>query len=162
MRDRRLARTENKTAASLRRRHVEPGQTARLHPLASAIAALVIAGGATGAAHAQRTLSPTWMAQKNLAQSTAMATGRLPNGQLASTLTNPMAQQQQAQAQLQRSIGNLNLAARGIAAQQAAQAAARAAALAAGGGVPDGLTEGGLKVDTNALTAGWHNANAPE
>ncbi|NMK50630.1 filamentous hemagglutinin N-terminal domain-containing protein, partial [Achromobacter sp. Bel] len=35
------------------------------------------------------------------------------------------------------------------------------AALAAGGSVPDGLAEGGLKVDADPLTAGWKNAKAP-
>jgi filamentous hemagglutinin family protein len=130
-------------------------------PLARAIAMTLAAGGVLGSAHAQRAFSAAWMAQKNVAQSTAAATGRLPNGQLASTVTNPVAQQQKANEQLQRSISNLNLAARGIAAQQAAQAAARLAA-ANGTSVPDGLTEGGLQIDTNALTAGWHNANAPE
>ena len=29
------------------------------------------------------------------------------------------------------------------------------------GGVPDGLGEGGLKIDDNALTSGWHNAKDP-
>ncbi|WP_219210921.1 filamentous haemagglutinin family protein [Variovorax boronicumulans] len=136
----------------------------RLNPMMRAVAALLTAGvamGAAGPAQAQRALGAAWMAQKNLAQDTAAATGRLPNGQLASTLTNPLAQQQQAQAQLQRSIGNLNLAARSIAAQQAAQAAARAAALAGASSVPDGLGEGGLQVDTNSLTAGWAHAQAP-
>ena len=37
----------------------------------------------------------------------------------------------------------------------------RALAVAAGGGIPDGLIEGGLKVDSNILTAGWRNAQAP-
>ncbi|MBB1603748.1 filamentous hemagglutinin family protein [Variovorax sp. UMC13] len=134
-----------------------PLRSPRLKPVTAAVVVLLLAGGA----HAQRALGPAWMAQKNLAQSTAAATGRLPNGLPVSSLNSPLAQQQQANAQLARSIDNLNLAARGIAAQQAAQAAARAAALAAGGGVPDGLTEGGLKVDTNSLTAGWLNANAP-
>ncbi|MGJ7583357.1 filamentous hemagglutinin N-terminal domain-containing protein, partial [Variovorax sp. RHLX14] len=118
------------------------------------------AGGMVGSAHAQRAFSAGWMAQKNLAQSNAMQTGRLPNGMPASTLTSPQAQQQQANAQLQRSINNLNLAAQAIAAQQAAQAAARAAAQN-DPSVPDGLADGGLKIDTNSLTAGWHNANAP-
>ncbi|MBB1599038.1 filamentous hemagglutinin family protein [Variovorax sp. UMC13] len=133
----------------------------RMKPLVRALTVMLAAGGAMHAAQAQRAFSPAWMAQKNVAQNTAAATGRLPNGQPVSMLTNPLAQQQQANAQLARSIDNLNLAARGIAAQQAAQAAARAAALAAGGGVPDGMVEGGLKVDTNSLTAGWLNANAP-
>ncbi|WP_219209274.1 hypothetical protein, partial [Variovorax boronicumulans] len=133
----------------------------RMKPLVRALTVMLAAGGAMHAAQAQRAFSPAWMAQKNVTQNSAAATGRLPNGQPVSMLNNPLAQQQAANAQLARSIDNLNLAARGIAAQQAAQAAARAAALAAGGGVPDGLTEGGLKVDTNSLTAGWLNANGP-
>lgn len=129
-----------------------------------AVATMLTAGvtmGAAGTAQAQRAFSPAWMAQKNMAQETAAATGRLPNGQLASTVANPLAQQQQANTQLQRSIGNLSLAARSIAAQQAAQTAAQAAASSAASNVPDGLVEGGLKVDTNSLTSGWLNANAP-
>ncbi len=41
---------------------------------------------------------------------------------------------------------------------QAAQAAARARPPRRTRRVPDGLAEGGLKVDTNSLTAGWQNA----
>lgn len=126
-----------------------------------AIALMLAAGATVPAAQAQRAFSAGWMAQKNMAQSTAQATGRLPNGMPASALVSPQAQQQRAGEQLQRSIGNLNLAARGIAAQQAAQEAARRAAIASGQGVPDGLAEGGLRVDTASLTAGWANANAP-
>ncbi|WP_447774091.1 filamentous haemagglutinin family protein [Variovorax boronicumulans] len=132
----------------------------RLTPLASAVAVLAIASAFGGNAQAQRAFSAGWLAQKNLAQGTAIATGRLPNGLPASSLTNPAAQQQQASQQLQRSLGNLNLAAKTIAAQQAAQATARAAAQN-DPSVPDGLADGGLKIDTNSLTAGWHNANAP-
>ena len=120
----------------------------RLHPLAQAVAAMVVAGsalgGMAGSAHAQRAFSPAWMAQKNAVQSNAQATGRLPFGQPASSLTNPLAVQQRDSAQLQRSIDNLNLAARGIAAQQAAQEAARSAALAGASDIPDGLADGGL------------------
>ncbi|KPU99884.1 hypothetical protein APR52_02575 [Variovorax paradoxus] len=133
----------------------------RLRPLVHAIALMLAAGAAVPAAHAQRAFSAGWMAQKNMAQGTALATGRLPNGMPASALVSPQAQQQRAGEQLQRSIGNLNLAARGIAAQQAAQEAARRTALASGQGVPDGMAEGGLRVDTASLTAGWANANAP-
>ncbi|WP_052494637.1 filamentous haemagglutinin family protein [Cupriavidus basilensis] len=128
-----------------------------IRPLAHAIALLVAAGGSMHSAHAQQAFSRAWMAQKNLMQDTAAATGRLPNGQPAASLTNPQAQQQRANEQLQRSIDNLNVAARGIAAMQAAQAAARQAAMN-DASVPDGLAEGGLKVDTNSLTAGWINA----
>ena len=135
-----------------------------VQPLARAIALMLTVGGAatTLPAHAQqRAFSAGWMAQKNIAQGQAMATGRLPNGLPASTLTNPGAQQQQASQQLQRSLGNLNLAVQSIAAQQAAQAAARQAALDDPSSVPDGLADGGLRVDTNSLTAGWLNAQAP-
>ncbi|WP_261205767.1 filamentous hemagglutinin family protein [Variovorax sp. CY25R-8] len=133
----------------------------RLAPLAHAVA-VVIAVGAAGAAHAQqRAFSAAWMAQKNIAQGQAIATGRLPNGLPVSSLNTPTAQQQQAREQLQRSLGNLNLAAQSIAAQQAAQAAARQAALDDPSSVPDGLADGGLRVDTNSLTAGWLNAQAP-
>jgi filamentous hemagglutinin family protein len=137
------------------------GRGFRRAPIAQAIAVALVASGVMADAQAQQALGGAWFAAKGAIQNTAAATGRLPNGLPVSSLTNPQAQQQQAQAQLARSIDNLNLAARGIAAQQAAQAAARAAALAAGGGVPDGLAEGGLKVDTNSLTAGWLNANGP-
>ncbi|WP_206176129.1 filamentous haemagglutinin family protein [Variovorax sp. RKNM96] len=128
--------------------------------MARAIALTLAAGSMIGSAQAQRAFSPGWMAQKNLIQNNAMQTGRLPDGRPASMLSNPQAQQQRANEQLDRSINNLNLAARSIAAQQAAQAAARQAA-ANDPSVPDGLADGGLKVDSNSLTAGWHNANAP-
>ena len=132
----------------------------RISPLAQAMALALAAGAATTAAvpaHAQRAFSPTWFNAKGAAQATATATGMLPNGMPVASLMSPAGQQQRANEQLQQSIGNLNLAARGIAAQQAAQAAARAAAQN-DPSVPDGLAEGGLKVDTNSLTAGWLNA----
>ncbi|WP_432729966.1 filamentous haemagglutinin family protein [Variovorax sp. W6] len=123
------------------------------------MALALAAGAAATPAQAQRAFSPAWFNAKGAAQSTASATGMLPNGMPASTLASPQGQQQRANEQLQQSISNLNLAARSIAAQQAAQAAARAAAQG-DPSVPDGLADGGLKVDTNALTAGWRNARA--
>ncbi|WP_185546020.1 filamentous haemagglutinin family protein [Variovorax sp. KBW07] len=129
----------------------------RLTPLVRAVALLLAGGAAFDGAQAQQAFSGAWMAQKNMAQSTALATGRLPNGMPASLLSGPQAQQQRASEELRQSIGNLNLAARAIAAQQSAQAAARAAAQN-DPSVPDGLAEGGLKVDANSLTAGWLNA----
>lgn len=132
----------------------------RLAPLASAIAVLLVAGSA-GNVHAQRAFSNAWYANMGAAQSTAATTGLLPNGTPASRLTNPQSQQQNSSVQMLRSLNNLNLAARSIAAQQAAQEAARMAALNGASGVPDGLTPGGLVVDTNNLTAGWINANKP-
>ncbi|WP_398498812.1 hypothetical protein, partial [Variovorax sp.] len=125
-----------------------------LAPLAQAVALTLAAGVVTAPAYAQRAFSPAWFASKGATQQTAMQTGKLANGMPASSLTSPQGQQQRANDQLKRSINNLNLAARGIAAQQSAQEAARRAAGLAPSDVPDGLTEGGLKVDTNSLTAG--------
>ncbi|MDI3296407.1 filamentous haemagglutinin family protein [Janthinobacterium tructae] len=132
------------------------GRPVRLKPLALAIALLLQAGGV----QAQQPFSGAWLAGKGAQQGTASATGRLPNGQPATSLNNPLLQQQKAEGKLQQSLNNLLLAARGIAAEQAVQAAARQAALAAGG-APDGLAKGGLQVDTNSLTAGWLNAQGP-
>ncbi|WP_176801100.1 filamentous hemagglutinin family protein [Variovorax sp. EL159] len=129
--------------------------------MARSMAVALAAIGALGAAHAGQAFSPAWFADKGAAQAGAVQTGRLPNGMPAASLAGPTQQQQQANAQLQRSISNLNLAAQAIAAQQAAQAAARDAALKDPSSVPNGLADGGLKVDTNSLTAGWQNANAP-
>jgi filamentous hemagglutinin family protein len=133
------------------------GRPVRLKPLALAIAMLLQAGGA----QAQQPFSGAWFAGKGANQGTAAATGRLPNGQAIIAPDNKQAQQQKANAQLQSSLNNLQLAARAIAVQQAAQQAARQAAIAAGAKVPEGLGEGGLKVDSNSLTAGWINANSP-
>ncbi|MGJ7526412.1 filamentous haemagglutinin family protein [Variovorax sp. GB1P17] len=135
-------------------------QPFRMAPMARAIAMTLAANGVLMDAQAQQAFSGAWFAAKNATQNTATATGRLPNGMPASMLTNPL-EQKKAGEQLQRSINNLNMAARGIAAQQSAQEAARQAALSAGSDIPDGLADGGLKVDSNSLTAGWLNANAP-
>ncbi|WP_087724465.1 filamentous haemagglutinin family protein [Pandoraea sp. PE-S2T-3] len=130
----------------------------RAAPVAQAITLLLTT---MGAAHAQQAFSNAWFASRGAAQATASQTGRLPNGMPVSSLMDPSAQQQQANAQLQRSIANLGSAAQNIAATQAAQANARTAAANSVTTIPDGLTEGGLKVDTNSLTKGWINAQAP-
>jgi len=125
----------------------------RLKPLAQAIALLMVAGHA----HAATAFSSNWFAAKGAAQ-TAGA-GR-PGAGLPGT-PPPLAQQQRANQQLQRSLTNLNNTVAAIAAQQAAQAAGRQAAFGRVQTVPDGLGEGGLKVD-NSLTQGWSNASAPQ
>ena len=144
--------------------HRQPAYTAessfRMAPIARAVALVLAAGGVMNGAQAQTAFSSGWFAAKGAVQNAAGSTGKLPNGMPLVPTASQRDQQQQANAQLQRSINNLNVAARGIAAQQAAQAAARQAALLAGG-VPDGLADGGLKVDGNALTAGWQKAGAP-
>ncbi|MCD9030833.1 filamentous hemagglutinin family protein [Luteimonas sp. Y-2-2-4F] len=131
------------------------------HPLSRAIAALLLAGGTVGAAQAQQPFSAGWFANKGAVQDAAARTGRLPNGDPAASLGGPQRQSEAARERLQTSIDNLGAAAQAIAMQQRLQAQAREAALARPGTVPDGLGEGGLKVDENALTAGWHNAKAP-
>ncbi|WP_454673225.1 filamentous haemagglutinin family protein [Achromobacter pestifer] len=129
----------------------------RLSPLSQAMAALAIAGTASGAAQAQtRAFSPGWFADKNAAQSTAQRTGRMPDGSVAG-IGNSAKQQAQSRQQLQKSLDNLNRTVAAVAAQQAAQAAARAAAAANGTDVPDGRTEGGLWEAQGAL-ATWEGA----
>ncbi|MDI2595413.1 filamentous hemagglutinin family protein [Pseudomonas sp. 681] len=126
-----------------------------LKPLAQAVALCLVAGSA----QAQTAFSSGWFAAKGAAQQAAAArpgaAGGLPG------MTPPLAQQQKASQQLQRSLQTLNNTVAAIAAQQAAQAAGRAAALNTVQFVPDGLGEGGLKVDTG-LTQGWQNAKGPQ
>lgn len=130
----------------------------RLKPLVHAAALTLLAANAHAA---PRAFSGAWFAERGAAQNTAATTGRLPNGTPVALLNDPEQQSQQARQQLQQSLANLNGVAAAIAAQQAAQNAARQAALNGSSDVPDGLAEGGLKVDTNSLTRGWVNANAP-
>lgn len=125
----------------------------RLKPLAQAMALLMVAGNA----HAATAFSSAWFAAKGASQAggAARPTTAQPG------MPPPLAQQQRANAQLQRSLTNLNNTVAAIAAQQAAQAAGRQAALGQVQVVPDGLGEGGLKVD-NSLTQGWLNAKGPQ
>ncbi|MHC8327167.1 filamentous haemagglutinin family protein [Pseudomonas sp. LB1P83] len=125
----------------------------RLKPLAQAVALLMVAGNA----HAATAFSSSWFAAKGAAQSA----GATRPGATVPGMPPPLAQQQKANQQLQRSLTNLNNTVAAIAAQQAAQAAGRQAAFGRVQTVPDGLGEGGLKVD-NSLTQGWLNAQAPE
>lgn len=74
----------------------------------------------------------------------------------------PLAQQQRINQQFQHSVNNLNNTVAAIAAQQAAQANGRTLAQIQPQVVPNGLGEGGLKVDENPLTQGWLNAKAPQ
>ncbi|OEZ64252.1 heme/hemopexin-binding protein precursor [Janthinobacterium sp. HH103] len=136
------------------------GSRLRLTPLAYALTTMLMAGAFSTPARAQQAFSGGWFAAKGAAQNTAATSGRLPNGQPLPLGSRPEGQQQQANQQLQRSLNNLNLAARAIAAQQAAQAQARQSA-AGGASAPNGVAQGGLQVDTNSLTAGWLHAQAP-
>ncbi|SDI08347.1 filamentous haemagglutinin family protein [Janthinobacterium sp. YR213] len=134
------------------------GSRLRLTPLAYALTTMLMAGAFTTPARAQQAFSGGWFAAKGAAQNTAATAGRLPNGQPLPLGSRP--EGQRANEPLQRSLNNLNLAARAIAAQQSAQAQARQAASGVPG-APDGLVKGGLQVDTNSLTAGWLNAQGP-
>ncbi|RRW92322.1 hypothetical protein, partial [Pandoraea apista] len=68
-------------------------------PLVQAAALTLLA---SSAAHAQQAFSNAWFAARGAAQATASQTGRLPNGMPVTSLMDPSAQQQQANAQLQR------------------------------------------------------------
>ncbi|MDC8756443.1 filamentous hemagglutinin family protein [Janthinobacterium fluminis] len=129
-------------------------------PLAAAVATLMLLGGVAAPVQAQQAFSAAWFAAKGGVQQAAAASGRLPNGQPLAPAA-PLPGQPRAGEQAERAVNNLHLAARAIVAQQAAQAAARQLALNGPSGIPDGLAEGGLKVDSNSLSAGWLNAKAP-
>ncbi|HHM4500166.1 TPA: filamentous hemagglutinin family protein [Pseudomonas aeruginosa] len=131
------------------------GGLPRLKPLAQIIALLMVAGGA----QASQPFSAAWFAAKGAQQSAGAAR---PVAQLPGMTPPPLAQQQKVNQQLQRSLQNLNNTVAAIAAQQAAQAAGRQAALAAPTDIPDGLGEGGLKVDASLpFEQAWQNAKAP-
>ncbi|MGU1708160.1 filamentous hemagglutinin family protein [Pseudomonas aeruginosa] len=131
------------------------GGLPRLKPLAQIIALLMVAGGA----QASQPFSAAWFAAKGAQQSAGAAR---PGAQLPGMTPPPLAQQQKVNQQLQRSLQNLNNTVAAIAAQQAVQAAGRQAALAAPTDIPDGLGEGGLKVDASLpFEQAWQNAKAP-
>ncbi|WP_218188588.1 two-partner secretion domain-containing protein, partial [Bordetella ansorpii] len=143
---------------SLARRREGNASVLRPAPLALALASAMVLLAAAPAVQAQ-----AWFAASGSSKGAGFSTDARARAQSAGVGVGngTAAQQAAARQKLDRSIGNLNVAAQAIAAQQAAQAAARDAAVAAGGGIPDGLIEGGLKVDSNILTAGWRNAQAP-
>ncbi|WP_020205081.1 filamentous haemagglutinin family protein [Cupriavidus sp. WS] len=129
-----------------------------LHPLARAMA-IALAAWSTGAVAAGPALNAAWIAQQagNKAAADAARIGTMT--QWGASLT---AQQiQQINAQTRMSIANLGQVAQAAAAAAEAQRKAREAAMQAGTSVPDGLGDGGLKVDTNPATAGWSGADSP-
>lgn len=126
----------------------------RLKPLAQAIALLMIAGSAEAAT----AFSSSWFAAKGA----ALNSGAARPGSSVPGSPPPLAQQQRVNQQLRRSLDNLNNTVAAIAAQQAAQAAGRQFALGQPQSVPNGMGDGGLKVDENPLTRGWTNANKPQ
>ncbi|MDR0634298.1 MAG: filamentous hemagglutinin N-terminal domain-containing protein, partial [Azoarcus sp.] len=137
------------------------GRAFRLAPIARAVALAFVAGVGWDAAHAQQAFSPAWFATKGAVQSQAAATGLMPNGQPASSFNGAQPLSRAASAQVQQSIAHFNTAAQAIAMQQRLQQQAREAAWLSAPSVPDGLVEGGLKIDENDLTKGWRNAKAP-
>jgi len=130
------------------------GEPLLLKPLAQAIALLLVAGSA----HAAQPFSTGWFAAKGA--SSAASSGGV-GGVRVPGSPPPLAQQQRLNQQFKASVGNLNNTVAAIAAQQAAQAAGRTLAQVQPQTVPNGLGEGGLKVDENPLTQGWHNAKNP-
>ena len=121
-------------------------------PLARAVA-LVLAVSAGQAEAGPRASGPDWFA--------AARSGAAERGSSAARHGAPLAQQQRSREHLQRSITNLSRTAAAVAAQRAAQDTARKAAREMASNIPNGLTEGGLKVDTHPDTAGWLNAEDP-
>ncbi|WP_369991108.1 filamentous haemagglutinin family protein [Pseudomonas xanthosomatis] len=130
------------------------GEPLLLKPLAQAIALLLVAGSAQAA----QPFSAGWFSAKGA--STAASSGGA-GGVRVPGSPPPLAQQQRLNQQFKASVGNLNNTVAAIAAQQAAQAAGRTLAQVQPQTVPNGLGEGGLKVDENPLTQGWHNAKNP-
>ncbi|MDF9618069.1 filamentous hemagglutinin family protein [Pseudomonas entomophila] len=133
------------------------GEPLLLKPLAQAIALCLLAGSA----QAGQAFSSAWFAAKGASTApaaTSGGTGGLPQP----GSPPPLAQQQRINQQFQHSVSNLNNTVAAIAAQQAAQANGRTLAQVQPQVVPNGLGEGGLKVDENPLTQGWLNAKAPQ
>ena len=130
----------------------------RLKPLAQVIALLALAGSVQAAPAA---FSSAWFAAKGSAPQAGSTGGQGGTVQLPG-LPPPLAQQQRANAQLQRSLQSLNNTVAAIAAQQAAQAAGRAAALAAPSNIHNGLGGNGLNplLDANGKPL-FINANGP-
>lgn len=140
-----------------RRRPSSVGEPLSLKPLAQAIALLMLASSAQAA----QPFSSAWFAAKGASSAPAAGTGA--TGTLPQPGSPPaLAQQQRLNQQFQRSLSNLNDTVAAIAAQQAAQANGRTLAQVQPQVVPNGLGEGGLKVDDNPLTQGWRNAKAPQ
>ena len=131
----------------------------RLTPASQAIAALLIAGGAAGAAQAQsRAFSPGWFADKGAAQSAVQRSGRLPDGSVAG-IGNAAQQQAQSRQQLQRSLDNLNRTAAAVAAQQRRSRAR--------GGIGQrrrraGWADAGRPVGSRGRAGQWEGAKAPQ
>ncbi|KAG9591058.1 hypothetical protein KCV01_g11617, partial [Aureobasidium melanogenum] len=122
--------------------------------------ALALFGGAAHAA-TPPAFSPAWFASKpanaaSQAPQPGQGTGNA--GGNVFTPGNVMLQQR-----VQQSIANLDAAAQAVAAQMAAQKGAQSAAQQLVSRVPNGLGDGGLKVDRNAGTdpSLWQNANQP-
>lgn len=147
-----------KHAAPPRPSAKRPGDaTFTLKPLARAMALMLAVGALPVAEAGSRVAGADWMAAKASARAAAQASASAVSGRSrAATLA-----EQQAAAKLRHSIDNLRRTAGTLAAQRAAQQAAREAARHAASNIPNGLAEGGLKVDANPDTAGWHNAEGP-
>lgn len=126
-------------------------------PLAKAVAFAIAAWSA--GAHAGPALNAAWINQQAGRQAAADAARIGQMTQYGATLTAQQVQQINAQTRL--SIANLGQVAQAAAAAAEAQRKAREAARNSGSSVTDGLGEGGLKVDTNAATAGWSGADNP-
>ena len=114
---------------------------------------------------------------RGVAQHTATSMGRFPDGLPASLVNgayplvnrggvrvngaHPLVPHSWIRVNGAHPLTHLNTAAQAIAMQQRLQQQAREAALLRPSSIPDGLGSGGLKIDEDALTRGWHNAKDP-
>ena len=122
-----------------------------------AVVALLIAGGAAGAAQAQsRAFSPAGSPTR--ARRNRPCSARAACRTAAWRASATPASSRQSRQQLQRSLDNLNRTAAAVA-RSRAQAAR--GGIANGAGVPDGLTPGGLWAAEGAQ-AKWEGAKAPQ
>lgn len=150
-----------RTQASQTPRHAtlaKPRPPLRRRAMCQFIALALFGGGAHAAT--PPAFSPAWFAAKQ-ATATQPVTPTSGTGGTAGagyTPGNVMLQQR-----VQQSIANLDAAAQAVAAQMSAQKSAQSAAQALVSTVPNGLGDGGLKVDSHVAgdSTLWQNANAP-
>lgn len=150
-----------RTQASQTPRHAtlaKPRPPLRRRAMCQFIALALFGGGAHAAT--PPAFSPAWFAAKQ-ATATQPVTPTSGAGGTASSVYTPgnvMLQQR-----VQQSIANLDAAAQAVAAQMSAQKSAQSAAQALVSTVPNGLGDGGLKVDSHVASDPtlWQNANAP-
>lgn len=136
----------------------KPRPPLRRRAMCQFIALALFGGGAHAAT--PPAFSPAWFAAKQATATQPVTPTSGAGGTAGGVYTpgNVMLQQR-----VQQSIANLDAAAQAVAAQMSAQKSAQSAAQALVSTVPNGLGDGGLKVDSHVASDPtlWQNANAP-